>query len=141
MSEDVKVLKLIELVNKKQTEIKSISSYTYKTNCQFSYNENEKTLNLQAINHIPDLYKIRAFLYVINTAYVDMAPDELKGSFEWCKYPYVSWVLDIDNRINKLSIEKKKKELELLQGRLDKIISPELRAKLEIEAIEKELGL
>lgn len=47
----------------------------------------------------------------------------------------------IYNRINKLSLSAKRKELEALEARLDKLVSPELKAKMELELIEKELGL
>lgn len=41
----------------------------------------------------------------------------------------------------KLSLSAKRKELETLEGRLEKLVSPELRARMELELIEKELGL
>ena len=56
--------------------------------------------------------------------------------FSWEK-----WKSDIAHKINKLQISKKKQELEKLEERLNKLVSPELRAQLELQEIERELGL
>ena len=61
--------------------------------------------------------------------------------FEWQGYLYDDWANDIKNRIDKLSLKAKQKELDALEARLDKLVSPELKAKIELELIEKELGL
>lgn len=44
-----------------------------------------------------------------------------------------------DVRIMKIQIASEKEKLESLETRLNKIISPEKRAELELEAIEAEL--
>lgn len=44
-------------------------------------------------------------------------------------------------RIDKIEITMKKKELELLEDRINKLISPELRAQMELEEIKKSLGV
>ena len=46
---------------------------------------------------------------------------------------------NIKTRLSKLNIDKEKKNLAKLEQRLDKIISPELRAEMELAAIQKEL--
>ena len=45
----------------------------------------------------------------------------------------------IKSRINKIQIGVKKKKLETLEARLNAIVSPELRRKLELDAIAAEL--
>jgi hypothetical protein len=49
------------------------------------------------------------------------------------------WISDIRTRINKLRIASRTKDLQALEARLDAIISPNLRAELELKAIESEL--
>lgn len=41
--------------------------------------------------------------------------------------------------MDKIQIQDKRKKLEKLESRLEKIITPELRAKMELEAITAEL--
>jgi len=46
-------------------------------------------------------------------------------------------VADVKTRIGKVSIHKKKRQLEALETRLEKIVSPELRAEMELQAIKE----
>lgn len=138
---DDKVLKLIQVINEKKSEIGKINSYSYKTNFTLPTPEGNK--NLHTIGNISELYKWWAFLTPIYEAYKVLIKGDksLGAEFKWGGYSYEDWASDIKGRIDKLSIENKKKELEQLEARLNKIVSPELRAKMELEAIEKELGL
>lgn len=54
-------------------------------------------------------------------------------------YAIDDWIADIKTRLNKIQIKSKKDALAALEARLDKIISPELRAEMELAAIEAEL--
>ena len=60
--------------------------------------------------------------------------------FEWTGFPVKDWLEDIKTRIDKLQIQSKKAKLETLEKRLNKIVSPELRAQMELDAIAAELG-
>ncbi len=46
---------------------------------------------------------------------------------------------DIKTRINKIQIVSKRKKLEELEARLNSIISPSLKAEMEVDAIAAEL--
>jgi hypothetical protein len=50
------------------------------------------------------------------------------------------WQADIQKRINKVQISKKKADLQTLEDRLDKLISPELRREMELAEIQKMLA-
>ena len=84
--------------------------------------------------------KIAAAVKVHQLGY-DAAVEELGtgGTFKFFGYTPDQWMADIKTRLTKLNVEKEKRNLSKLEDRLDKIISPELRAKMELEAIEKEL--
>lgn len=66
---------------------------------------------------------------------VDKPPE-----FTWDGYTVEDWIGDLKLKITKIQIVAEKKKLEALEERLNKIISPEKRAELEIEAIASELG-
>ena len=63
-----------------------------------------------------------------------------KYQFKWLGFTFDQWKADIKTRIDKIQISKKKKELEELEVRLDKLISPELKQQMELEEITKLLG-
>ena len=142
---DKKTLELIKEVQRRKEEIAKAEKPAWKTNCSFSYNEGSATLpiNLQVESNIKTLVNIAAFLRDKEDSYVDMA-QELgvidAPEFTWNGSPVADWISDIKSRINKVQIANKKKQLETLETRLAAIVSPELRAELELEAISQALG-
>lgn len=141
MANDEKIQKLIDEVKKRKKEIEGIESYSFKTNMQVSTGLDKNKVNLQVLD-LPSLifaYTLLSLLaekqLTIHKEFGITDPVTLDG-FTWDK-----WKSDISHKINKLQINKKKKELEKLEERLNKLVSPELRAQLELQEIEKELGL
>lgn len=141
MANDEKIQKLIDEVKKRKKEIEGIESYSFKTNMQISSILERNRVNLQTLDLSP-LVSVYAYLSLlaekqltIHKEFGITDPVTLDG-FTWDK-----WKSDISHKINKLQINKKKKELEKLEERLNKLVSPELRAQLELQEIEKELGL
>lgn len=47
------------------------------------------------------------------------------------------WLADCKKRVAKMKYEEQKKNLQELESRLDKLVSPERRRELELEALEK----
>ncbi len=141
MANDEKIQKLIDEVKKRKKEIEGIESYTFKTNMQVSTGLDKNKVNLHVLD-LPSIifaYTLLSLLaekqLTIHKEFGITDPVTLDG-FTWDK-----WKSDISHKINKLQINKKKKELEKLEERLNKLVSPELRAQLELQEIEKELGL
>jgi len=142
---DKKTLDLINEVKKRKQEISNIERISWKTNCSFSYNNGDllKSINLHVLKDIRELISIAAFLIEKEESYkkalkilnVENPPD-----FFWNCYSVSDWLEDIQSRINKSQIAIKKEKLENLEKRLNSIISPELRAEIELELIEKELN-
>ena len=136
---DEKVQKLMKLVEARKSEIKNIETYSWKTNCMFV--RGSEKFNIQVLDQtgIVELY---SFL-LQQRDYFNTACEELKLKlvFRWQNYSFEDWKNDLTNRLSKLQLNEKRKELETLQARLEKLISPELRASMELEEIEKSLGL
>lgn len=141
MLADDKVQKLIAEVQKRKGEIGKIESQTFKTNCQYQ-GWSDKVINLQVVSDVNQLINILAELTMRGDFFKFVCEEnKWKNVFQWQGYSYEDWANDIRNRINKLSLSAKRKDLETLEARLDKLVSPELKAKMELELIEKELGL
>lgn len=141
-NKDKITLELIEEVAKKKKEISKLEKPSYKTNMSFSY-PGGSPINLQVESDINNLLNIAGFLLSIET-YNGVAATNLEVSDRpvpsWNGFPIRDWAEDINTRISKCQIGAKKKKLEALENRLNAIISPELRAQMELEAIQKELG-
>ena len=138
---DKKVQALIALVNTRREEIKKASKPNWITNCSFRYTEDRADgFNIQTITDTSKLVHALAFIKTRANSFDEAAAElGVKDTFNWLGYSVEDWTTDFQTRISKVNISKKKKELALLEERLDKIISPELKAQMEIDAITKEL--
>jgi hypothetical protein len=141
---DQKTLDLINEVKKRKEEISKIEKPSWITNCTFCYIEGNLTgsINIHVQTNVMTLVKIAAFLLNQERTYeaAATAMGVEAPAFTWDGFKVADWIEDIKARINKVQIVSKKTKLEELEARLNKIISPELRAELELEAIAGELG-
>lgn len=138
---DAKVQALIDLVKVKKEEIKKAEKPNWVTNCSFRYSEDRaEGFNIQTITDTDKLVHALAFLKTRAAAYDEAAAElGVKGGFSWLGFSIEDWTSDFKTRVDKVNIAKKKKELELLEERLDKLISPELKAQMELDEITKML--
>jgi hypothetical protein len=56
-------------------------------------------------------------------------------NFTWLGFSIDEWKEDFQTRVNQISVQEKRKELAELESRLNAIISPELKAQMELESI------
>jgi len=140
---DQKTLDLIKEVARQKSEISKALEHRWQTNCNFSYQEDSpNVIVLHVEKDIRTLINIAAFLVSKEEGYMEVsaALGVEAPPFTWKGFGVASWLEDVKMRINKIQIASKKAKLESLEDRLNKIISPELRAEMELEAIANELG-
>lgn len=134
---DTQVLDLIKLAKTKKSEIAKAEKPDWKTNCSFGYNqESSQRVNIQTIADVEALVSMLGFLLIQEDGHAQAS--EILGvpsKFKWLGFTTNEWRADLQSRINKIQISKKKKELDILEERLNKLISPELRTKIELEEI------
>jgi hypothetical protein len=141
---DKRVQNLFDVVQKKKAEIAKAEKPNWVTNCSFGYAKDSASnrVNVQIVSDPEDLISALSFLIDKEKSF-DQAAKELgvEAQFKWMGYTVADWKTDFKTRINKLQITKKKAELESLEKRLDALVSPEMRAELELKAIEEALSL
>lgn len=141
--QDEKIQKLFEKVQAKKDEIAKAEKPCWLTNCSFAYDENSAhgRINLHTVSDVDKIVKAMAFLISKSENHGKAA--KMLGiktkDFTWMGYPVEAWTEDFKTRIIKIQLTEKKKELEAMEKTLDKLISPERRAEMELEAIEKAL--
>lgn len=140
---DKKTMQMIDLVKKKKAEIKNLERADWKTHCSFSFSpDRSNPKNLHTVKDVNMLIAMAGFL-LQTSAHIELAakavgvdkPDE----FKWLGHNASDWIADIKTRVGQINLADKKQKLSKLEGRLDKIISPELKAELELAEIEAEL--
>lgn len=134
---------LFAQLQKKKAQIAKTERSNWLTNCSFSYNrEGGSRINLQTISDVEEITNMLASLLESATAYNEAKRIlNTEGTFKWLGFTVDEWTADFQTRINKISVAKLKKEYEVIEARIDKLVSVEKREEMEIAALSKELGL
>lgn len=141
---DKKVKELWDVVAKKKAEIQIAEKPSWKTNCTFSFNRDvsnpHQRFNIQTVVDSKEFVEALAFLYIQEDSF-DRASKDLgvKQSFKWQGFSVEDWKTDFQTRIAKVKVSDKKKELAVLETRLNALLSPELKMELELADIQKTL--
>lgn len=139
---DNKILDLIKLSKEKKDAISKVEKSSWKTNCSFAYEpESSARINIQTVSDVNVLVSIVAHL-MYKHDFFDQACELLSVNqvFKWMGFSCDDWISDIKTRINKIQISKEKSELASIENRLGALISPELRAELELKELESMLS-
>lgn len=140
---DDKVMQLLRIAKEKKDRIATVEKVNWKTNCSFSFNENDSLnskMNLHAESNLSTLVKILAHILQQQDFYTQAATKlGVDVQFKYLGFNVSDWQADIENRINRIKILKEKEELQTIETRLNALISPEKRAELELEQLENAL--
>ena len=139
---DKQVQDLFKIVQIKKSEIAKAEKPNWQTNCSFGYSKDSGArTNIQTVSNVDELIDILAFIIDRSKAHTyacdALSVKESEHPFKWMGFSLDDWKTDILTRLNKIQISKKKQELEALESRLDKLVSPELKAEMELEEITK----
>lgn len=146
-SEDQIVLDLIKDVKRRKEEIAAIDKPSFKTNCSFSPDENDSSkqsnIKVPALWPVKSLLSLIAFLMSRSAYYLEAAQElgvENPPKFTWQGFTLDEWKHDVKALMDKQLIATKKDKLESMEKRLNALVSPEQRRKLELEAIQAEMS-
>ena len=140
MTMDEKVKELFNSVQEKKLAIEKAERPCWLTGGLFGYSANSahERVNVQTVTDIRKIVEMHAFL-IDRKDKSEKAAEELgvNYSFTWLGFTSDEWKSDFQTRVNQISIQEKRKELAEIESRLNAIISPELKAQMEFEAISK----
>lgn len=139
---DQKVRELYDIIQSKKAQIAKMERPSYKTNLSYVINENVDNvrINLQVVNDVNVLVKLLAQMNILRVEYENVCFDlGLKSDFKYSGFSYDDWKHDITSMINKINIKKEKDDLATKEAKLNTLISPEEKRRLDIEALSKEL--
>lgn len=141
---DEKVQKMFDVVQKKKLELEKIiktERRNFITNLSFGFDENNLStrVNINVVSDPTVLVKALARLTEAadyeSKAAVKLGVDGYE--FKWLGFSLEEWTADFQTKLAKIQSTKKKKELAELETRLNALISPELKAEMELQLIEK----
>ena len=139
---DKKVQELYDIIQLKKSQITKLERPNYKTNLSYVVSEFNDTqrVNLQVVNDVSLLVKLLAQLTLLKNKYDEINIElGLNTEFKLSGFSYDDWKSDFVSIINKINIKKEKDDLAIKEAKLNSLISPEEKRRLDIEALTKEL--
>ena len=136
---DQKVLDLLAKVKQKKSEIGAAERPRWETNCSFGFSEDLKDrVNIQVLSDLKDLVGIVQFLQLREVSW-NGACEALGVTvpFKWMGQTTENWIKDVKSRVAQVEISKKRKDLELLEDRVGKLVTAEQRREIEFEELTK----
>ena len=131
---DKTILELKEKIEIKKATLKEIEGFTPKTTCIFDFNgkHNIHTFNMEECVFWRALF---TSMLKANESYGDSNELILNG------FTMEDWNKDVCSKLRVLSIESQKKELAQMEAKLDKLLSADKKAEMELASIAELLGL
>ena len=140
-TKDEIVQELLAVVAKKKEEIAKTEKPTWLTNKSFRYSEDSsKSLNLNTVNSVDKLVEALSHLLEKEKSYSEASKVlGYEGKFNWFGYTVDEWKADFITRKNQIELKNMKADLEVKEAKLDKLVSKEVRERMELEQLQKEL--
>lgn len=134
------VLEMLKKVQQKKEEIKTAKKKPqWKTNCTLGYDpaSTQDRVNIQVVREPNILVALYAFL-LMKVSLVTEAAKELGLPLDltYMGYSIEDWHHDLKARAAQLSIDAKQKEMEALDKRVNKLVSPDQRREMELAALQ-----
>lgn len=126
---DAKILQLKNLIEKKKEEVEK-ASITFRPTTNFVLIQNGQSLNLHTCT--VEQLKLKAIeLYNTERGALALGFEDMSiNGFKIC-----DWLSDIRNKIDQLELAQKKKDLKLMEAKLDTMLSEEKKIELELDDI------
>jgi len=135
---DEKVKQLFNTVQEKKLAIEKAEKPCWETGGSFGYSANSAhdRVDVKTVTDVRKIVDMYAFL-IDRKEKSEKSATELgvDYKFTWLGFTIDEWKSDFQTRVNQISIQEKRKELAEIESRLNSIISPELKAQMELEAI------
>lgn len=131
---------LIAIAKEKKAEIERTEKPTWKTNCMFGTEMSSVKTNIRTVSSAGELVKIAR--QVISHEKDHAEANKILGTsepFDYAGFSKQDWMDDLKTRVNQINLTEKKKELEMIEKKLDSMISKERREELELASIVKTL--
>lgn len=135
---------LFSVLKNQRAEVEKTEKETkksWKTTCTIRVASRSEQINLQTANEAT-IQQVLADL-LIHRDYSAKAAHllGLDGNEEYAGFKYDDWLEDCQKRIAVLKIKEKKAKLDIIEKRIDGIVSPEKRREMEFENLRKDLGI
>jgi len=138
------VLELLKKVENKKNEIKAAKKAPkWKTNLSIGRDPKTTHGRVNIMTRTDSNEIIDWYIFLIKREeHISKAAEELgfPADLTWLGFPISDWKADLKTRASQLSIDAKQKEVEALDKRVNKLVSPDQRREMELKALQELLA-
>lgn len=138
------VLELLKKVQKKKDEIKAAKKAPkWKTNLSIGRDQTTTHGRVNIMTRTDPNEIIDWYIFLMTKVDNITKAAEALGlptDLTWLNFPISDWMEDLKTRAAQLSIDEKKKEMEALDKRVNKLVSPDQRREMELKALQELLA-
>lgn len=125
---------------KKVAALETEVAKSWKTNCTFRLIGAVSPTNITTAS-VEVVEEIATHIVMIERARVAAGAElDRQLSTKIQGYEFSDWFADLNKRFAMINIREEKKQLEDLEKRLNSVLSPEERRRLEVEALARDIG-
>lgn len=135
------VLELLKKVQQKKEEIKAAKrAPKWKTNLSIGRDPTTTHGRVNIMTRTDPNEIIDWYIFLMKKEeHISKAAEELglPTDLTWLGYPIADWKEDLKTRAAQLSIDQKQKEMEALDKRVNRLVSPDQRREMELRALQQ----
>jgi hypothetical protein len=133
-SNDTRIIELKKAIKQKQNELKDkTNKFAPITNCLLYINGITYNLHVD----VNEFLLVRLNAWKLAAQDIGINPETLDVS----GYPITDWITDVKNKLEVEEYKKEKRKLNELEKRLTSLLSEEKQTELQIDEIEKMIGM
>ncbi|MGV8961855.1 MAG: hypothetical protein ACOH2V_00475 [Candidatus Saccharimonadaceae bacterium] len=138
LTHDERVQLLFDKLTAKKAEVANAEKPQYVTGGMFRYAESMgNTIDIVSVRDERKLVEILTFLKERSEKYPDAAKElGTDVNFTWLGFTVEEWLKDLKTRVSVLQIARRRTELAELELKINAVVSPELRQKMEMAKLE-----
>jgi hypothetical protein len=142
MSLDATIQTLFDKLNTRKntlSTLKAASAKTWKTNCAFRIGWSTSTTNLQTAS-AQTIEDCAWYLCMVQSArQVALTRLNRPDNDKFNGYSINNWFSDFEKRLATIAYRDEEVEIEVLEHRLNQVLSPDERRRIEVELLAKEI--
>lgn len=128
---DDKILILKEQIENKKKALGKQPRFSPTTTCVFTYNNSK--INIHTLSSIKEIDMMIVYFNIYIMSAKDLRIDCNNVCFDG--FSVLDWIEDLNSKKRMIEYNEKKQQLNMLEKKLDKLLSDEKKTELEIDAI------
>lgn len=140
--QDEQVQDLLKILKEKREKLANLNAPEWKANSTFKFGRGEADSFEVRTNSIDTVFISALGFLMDREKSFNVASKELdlEREFRWFGHTVEEWKEDFKTRLAQIEVEKEKAEVEILEAKVNRLMSPELKKQIELDKLTQELS-